>query len=318
MMFRLFISSLFLCYLSLHASPCFAQAEKTEGEHTLYMGSDARTYILHTPATHAGHCPLVLVLHGGGGAAQTMHDLTGFDRVADANGFVVAYPQGLGKVWNDGGSDLTEGKHPRDDVAFMRELVKDVGRQIPIDEKQVFACGFSNGGCLAARLVLEAHDLVCAVAMVSSGLYERVATSHPNPNPAPVLFIEGVNDPCYLYNGGMSKGPNFGGMFRGTEHGRILSTEDAIAFWCKVNGCGDKPEIAKVPHVTADNTSTTYKRWAGKQGNDVVAYIVDGGGHCWPGGAQYFPVNVIGKTTYDFSASQAIWRFFQRHASVPH
>jgi polyhydroxybutyrate depolymerase len=38
---------------------------------------------------------------------------------------------------------------------------------------------------------------------------------------------------------------------------------------------------------------------------------VDGGGHTWPGGAQYLPVAWIGHTNRDIDATETIWRFFK-------
>jgi polyhydroxybutyrate depolymerase len=104
-----------------------------------------------------------------------------------------------------------------------------------------------------------------------------------------------------------------GGQFQGMHHGIVLSTDESEDFWRRIDGCTNKPVITELPHRTKDGTTSTYKLWAGANGNDVAEYIVQGGGHCWPGGYQYFPVSVIGKTTYDFSASEAIWRFFSQH-----
>jgi poly(3-hydroxybutyrate) depolymerase len=38
-----------------------------------------------------------------------------------------------------------------------------------------------------------------------------------------------------------------------------------------------------------------------------------GGGHTWPGGLQYFPERMIGKTTHNLDASEEIVDFFKRH-----
>lgn len=45
----------------------------------------------------------------------------------------------------------------------------------------------------------------------------------------------------------------------------------------------------------------------------VVLYTVTGGGHTWPGGLQYLPEGVIGRTTTQFSASAESWEFFRAH-----
>ena len=41
----------------------------------------------------------------------------------------------------------------------------------------------------------------------------------------------------------------------------------------------------------------------------VVA--LHGGGHTWPGGYQYLPEFLIGKTNRDLDASETIWNFFK-------
>ena len=43
----------------------------------------------------------------------------------------------------------------------------------------------------------------------------------------------------------------------------------------------------------------------------IIAVI--GGGHTWPGGLQYLPESVIGKTSREFNASEVIWQFFKAH-----
>jgi polyhydroxybutyrate depolymerase len=38
---------------------------------------------------------------------------------------------------------------------------------------------------------------------------------------------------------------------------------------------------------------------------------IEGGGHTWPGAAQYLPAAWIGPTNRDIDASEEIWRFFK-------
>jgi polyhydroxybutyrate depolymerase len=41
----------------------------------------------------------------------------------------------------------------------------------------------------------------------------------------------------------------------------------------------------------------------------VRFYTIDGGGHTWPGGTQYLPASIVGKTTRNLDASQTLWAF---------
>ena len=46
------------------------------------------------------------------------------------------------------------------------------------------------------------------------------------------------------------------------------------------------------------------------RGGEVVFYIVDGGGHTWPGA---IPIARLGKTTTQINASAIAWDFFKAH-----
>ncbi len=62
----------------------------------LSSGGRSRTVIVHVPTGYTGRQrePLVLNLHGSGSTAAQQEVFSGMDRVADAGGFIVAYPQG--------------------------------------------------------------------------------------------------------------------------------------------------------------------------------------------------------------------------------
>jgi polyhydroxybutyrate depolymerase len=44
------------------------------------------------------------------------------------------------------------------------------------------------------------------------------------------------------------------------------------------------------------------------EGAEVIFYTIIGGGHTWPGGT---PIPVVGKTSRDIDATEAMWDFFQ-------
>jgi polyhydroxybutyrate depolymerase len=45
----------------------------------------------------------------------------------------------------------------------------------------------------------------------------------------------------------------------------------------------------------------------------VALLRLEGGGHTWPGGAQYLPAMLVGRVCRDFDATAVIWEFFRRH-----
>ncbi len=78
--------------------------------------------------------------------------------------------------------------------------------------------------------------------------------------------------------------------------------------------CATPPRITELPQIANDGTSIQQQTYGGcAQGASVVAYIVDGGGHAWPGGLQYSPVAIVGKSSKNMDASVTLWQFFQAH-----
>ena len=125
-----------------------------------------RQYRLFVPDGAAGQPrrPLVLVFHGAGGTAEEMERLTQFNRVARREGFLVAYPQGLYRNWNDGRGALSSLAHLDNvnDLAFIDALVKDISGQHPLEERRIYAAGLSNGGGFSHYLAAMRPDLIAA------------------------------------------------------------------------------------------------------------------------------------------------------------
>ncbi|MBA3709395.1 MAG: hypothetical protein H0W83_11335 [Planctomycetes bacterium] len=46
---------------------------------------------------------------------------------------------------------------------------------------------------------------------------------------------------------------------------------------------------------------------------ELCVYTIASGGHTWAGGLQYLPERIIGRTSRDFDACDAIWCFFRAH-----
>src|ERR1700724_2993589 len=92
--------------------------------------------------------------------AKSMREWTGyeFDQLADQHGFVVVYPDGYKRNWNDCHSKATFAAHTEniDDMGFVKGLIAREVAQRQIDEKHVYVLGYSNGGQMALRLALQA------------------------------------------------------------------------------------------------------------------------------------------------------------------
>ena len=78
---------------------------------------------MHVPAGVEHPSGLVINLHGAGATGQDQAALTHYDSVADAHGFVVAYPDGIDFSWADGRGASVPDRQGVDDVGFIAALV---------------------------------------------------------------------------------------------------------------------------------------------------------------------------------------------------
>ena len=92
----------------------------------------------------------------------------------------------------------------------------------------------------------------------------------------------------------------------------MYSHNDVIKKWVAINGCDPNPVITQIPDNIGDGTTAFREEYSNPKNNlKVVGYTINNGGHTWPGGKQYLPVFIIGKTTRNMNACQVIWDFFK-------
>ncbi|MCI0477861.1 MAG: hypothetical protein L0Y55_16590, partial [Anaerolineales bacterium] len=247
-------------------------------EQSLAHAGRTRTYTVHLPRgigdEHA--YPLVLVFHGGGGNDDNAARMTGFSARADKEEFIVVYPNGTGRLndkiltWNTGNCCGYALDNNVDDVGFIRALIEKLQREYPINPKQIYATGISNGGMMSYRLACELSDKIAAIAPVAGALYGACKPTQP----VAVIAFHGTADQHVLYDGGA---PNV----KADPHPREdQSVAFAIAFWVKQNqgnASAQKSERGK----TVIETYTSCRNNA-----DVTLYTLKEFGHAWPQGAK--------------------------------
>ncbi len=257
------------------------------GDHTVTLMHDGlmRTAIVHVPEglDPTTPVPLVLNFHGFSSNASQQVFFSAMNPLADTEGFVVVYPEGLVSSWNAGvccGEAIVTN---RDDVGFVRALVAELHTQLCLDARRVYATGMSNGGFMAHRLACEASDLVAAVAPVSAA--NGMASCEPG-RAVPVLMFNGTLDTLVPYVG----------------NGLFPSVAKTFSEWAARNGCGGDVQ----PGETVGLASSEHYD-ACEDGVRVIQWTMQGMGHCWPGQA----VCPFGAPNLDVSANEAMWAFFQ-------
>jgi len=276
---------------------------------SIQVGGRPRTYLLHTPGTYPQGRPagLVIALHGGGGMGRHMERLSGLSPLADREGFVVAYPDAVDRNWNDGRETPTIPAQAQnvDDVGFIAALITALTREFSLDGRRVYATGISNGAFMSQRLAAELGDRIAAIAPVVGGMAPRVRDHFAPPGPVSVLVMNGTDDPLVPYQGGAVA----------RDRGQTIPVPEIVRLWVRHNRCGVAAETERLPDRDAGDGSRvrrdTYGGCAAR--TSVVLYTIEGGGHTWPGGAQYLPVAIIGRTNRDIDATRVIWEFFAAH-----
>jgi polyhydroxybutyrate depolymerase len=309
---------------------------------TLTWGGIRRSYHIYVPQGYSRNTavPIVLVLHGGGGTGEGMVKLTGgrFNELAERDGFIVVYPDGVEKHWNDGRRIQSWRAHKEkiDDVGFISAVMDEVGvrgSEFGVRDSQhptldmepgtlnpsrgtrhqsarpVFVTGISNGGLMSYRLACELSDKVSGIAAVTASLSEDLYRVCTPKKPVSVLIVNGTEDPLVPYNGGEIRVGR-------RKLGKVISTDETVRFWVRHNRCEGSPEVARVPDRDRDDGTTVRKEAYAKCASEteVALYAVEGGGHTWPSGWQYLPKWFIGRVSREINGADEIWSFFSTRA----
>ncbi len=275
-------------------------------------GGRTRTYGLFVPPMHDSQreALLLVVLHGGGGKASGIEQMTRghFNTLAARDNAIVVYPDAVGGNWRDGRTTgKRAGDEPVDDVGFLSALVEDLIVHQHIDRRRIYVTGASNGGLMAHRLACEKADLFAGIAPVMAAMGAEVAARCAPSKPVAVLAINGTEDPLIPYGGTTVH-------FRSEYLGDRLTVPATIDRWVALDACSGPTHETALPNRDPDDHTTIRRETHGlcRAGTAVELYTVDGGGHTWPGGEPYLTEGLVGRTSRDMNACEVIWSFFAR------
>ncbi len=251
----------------------------------------------------------MLVLHGSNIDGSIMRMWTGytFDELADRYGFIVLYPDGYRKNWNDCRIDapFPAKKENIDDVGFMRALVERFHTEQAIEPAKIYAFGYSNGGQMALRLAMEEPRLVAAVTAIGANLPtpDNFACAEQGPT-ARIMLVSGTADPIMLYEGGEVT------LFGYTSRGTALSAQATAGYFAGRNGVTSAPVTITLTAETGSGAlPVTRSVWLNVTRSGVTEYsvvelyTVQGGGHVVPQERFRFPrINGLTATNLDTPA----------------
>lgn len=276
--------------------------------HAITVATRNRTYVVRVPPKRLASAslpvpwPLVIVLHGSSGDAAAIEAMSKMDSLADANLFLVAYPNGTGgdfalypSDWNAGICCGGANRDNVDDVAFIAEMIKAISTHVPVDAKKVYVAGFSAGGRMAYHLGCQLSDKVAAIGVISGSLVDDACRPK---YPMPLFAVHGTDDPEVAYDEVAATPPP------GAVPALANTLPPAVQFWTALGKCTGGVRTAAAAHVTRTRFTTCAS-------TEVDFYSIEGGTHGWPSGAvdpgNQPPMN-------ELKASVLMWQFFTRHA----
>ncbi len=255
----------------------------SDGPRPMTFGGD-RPVDLKVPATltPGKQYPLVVVLHGYGANGFTQSAYFGTAMLPAMDAALVIAPDGTidstGKqFWNaDAACCDFDGKHP-DDVAYIGGLIDDVIDTWPVDPKQVYVVGHSNGGFMAYRMACERADVIAAIAPLAGLASSDAAACKPS-RPVNVLHMHGTADATVPYGPAAAVG--------------TLGAIGSVTQWAQKNGCGTSRTAAgdldletNLPGAETHRSTTT----GCPAGGAVDLWSIEGAGHIPIFGAAFVP-----------------------------
>jgi polyhydroxybutyrate depolymerase len=293
------VATLLVLALAAHAR---ATLDHGDFRATLDVDGRPRDYIVHVPRLphrkHPRPVALVFYLPADGMTARQAATATGLSKFSDRDQFLVAYLDATrqpndrrsGGRWNggactggptapcggrafDGGPAHAAGV---DDVAYVRAVIDDLGRQFPIDPRRIYAIGHTEGAIMASRLACELGDRIAAVTIAEGAI--EVPCDHPA-RAVPVLLYHALDDAIVPYDGNKEFPP-------------VAYTFDA---WRTIDGCRGRT-------LTRPRTRFIVETSRPCRGDSQVRlYTIKQGGNGW---LLHAPA---------FVWQRVAWRFFRGH-----
>ena len=249
---------------------------------TLSSGPATGSYLISVPASYDTRkpVPLVFIFYGAASSPQQFSNLTHFPSSAANRGSIVVAPHAQGPEWQFSGDGT--------DSAFVSTVLHRIESTYCVDERKVFATGFSAGAAFTIAYACVHPHLVAAIATVAVE-YQLGCKA-----PLSILAFHGTADHFVRYQDNAVGLSLPGAKLPGTE--RNMST------WAQLDHCHPAAEQTRI------SSQVTFQQWRGCSKRATVRlYSILGGGHSWPGAD---PRKSFGFTTQQINATKVIIAYF--------
>jgi polyhydroxybutyrate depolymerase len=266
----------------------------------------ARSYMLTLPQ-QKGPVPLVIMLHGMTETARIMERRFGFDDVAKAEGFAIAYPNGIDRAWTvvPPGTNDPRGKSAQADMDFIDTLADDLVKRGIADPKRIYLAGSSNGGQFVFLMACVRPNRFAAMGSVIATMTGAVRKQCKAPPVMPMFLLNSTSDPRVPWDGAPDADPVVS----------YLSVADTVSFWARADRCAGQKTTASFPRLHPEETTSVSSRTFAPcaKSSKVAFYAVDKGGHQPPSisgddGWSSF----LGPRNHDIETAAEMWKFFSQ------
>jgi poly(hydroxyalkanoate) depolymerase family esterase len=278
-------------------APATAQAQAgtlSSGDFTGPAGT--QHYELYVPSTYTKGtaAPLVVALHGCTETGDQFRQLSQWDKLAEADGFIVVFPEqnsnsNSQKCWN-----FFQGAHMQrgaGEPAKIAGLTTWLEQNYTVDPNKVYVNGLSAGGAMASVMATTYPDLYAAVGIGSGCEYAATAACAGYRSADPVQ----AGKSAYTVMGAQAHPMPFI-VFEGDADTTVppVNAAQVVQQWQVTNDWID--DGADNGSVTREATSTTpgvapggrsFKISVYGNGHDAELgqfWLVSGMGHAWSGG----------------------------------
>ncbi|MFK8023744.1 MAG: PHB depolymerase family esterase [Ilumatobacter sp.] len=264
---------------------------------------DVRIYV--PEVTSSDPAPVVLNWHGLGSNGPEQAAFSGYESLAEREGFVVVHATGVdvgtGPSWELQQFDTPE----RDDIAFADALIDLVVDDWCGDPFRVYSTGMSNGGLFTSELVCNLAGKIAAAASVAG--VTHVDECFPD-RPVPYVAYHGTADTVVPFGGGEPS---------------VLLPPDAVDALIDEGTLGEFDDFAEdfecdpEPVRTEETAEVVRYDFTGcLNGVPLTFYEIVDGGHTWPSSPLADPtlgLDVSG-FTFDVDATADAWAFMSQHS----
>lgn len=321
-------------------------AEELDGILKGYLGTErqlrhdglVRWFMEYPPASSRttnpanGSVPVLILLHFGTGNMRSSRifgrtvEKDPWLNLAKQHGYLVLSPSAVASHrWRDGyntkpykgdWNDLLGGANNNvveiDDVGYISALVEWAIQKRRGDRRKVYIFGFSNGGTMVQRMIIERPNMFAAATAAVANL---PAADVPLPSRGTPFFLMcGTKDNRMPYVGGVAA----------DGRGVLRSAEATRDYFVAANHAGPNMIETMLPDTDPNDNCRIISQFYPSNTTPVQYYIMDGGGHNFAGkkstiGGQPLPNALVyaldvllGNPCYDANGIQLAWDFMTK------